>query len=539
MKNVVAVLFIGLAVALYGRAFMEDSHAALRARELRDMHRLVPQPRVDEVTIEADEENDRPSLFIPPPLKAGENERPHLKESQPVAAAPSPETAHDVVEIAPEPSAEPSALNAPERLPRAVSDAAPAGSAEPPPLHDRVEREKALTSGTPVAPPPAPDGPNDVVDFSKIRFRASASAGILPVPRGFPPMPRISAGLLKVKNTITEDGKEDTIGVEFASADGQVWFAALARSQAQGFMRGSLEFIEERRLESKERLRERLKLVFERAFDDRDEAVGEYADWFYGFFTSPELAMWAMWGGLKEITSLELDTILDGMSRDVEETMRKEYVTTVLKPALRNPVVVQGIREVLQDAHSDYLMTVQRLDGMLVQFILDNAKYVRPIDTQRKATIKLDWDAESYRAPLVRGDEAAMFGAGGVALVVGSTLFGEVILETFSSVFVGIIGDAIAGAEAAAVGGVLGSEIPIAGTIVGALAGLGVHGVMGLIRENMGREEFVAQTNDALDATITRWQQVIIPNADQLIDRWYNETQQLMVSSEFNRKAGS
>lgn len=488
MRPTASVFFIFAAIIFYGAAFMDDSNASRRAVELRDQHRMVPQPRKDEVVVVPDPSTE-PRILIAP-----SEEAPLGEFADPAPPPPSPSPAEDkilVAEAPPEPAT--------------------------PSTGSSVEIEvAALDPETIVGDPNQGNRPATMGGPQEAAARGQK-------PPEIPP---------HVK-------REDEIELDFKTGDGKAWKAYVKRERASVFLESTLAYIEERRKSTKERVGRQLDLVFQRAFHDRDAAVEEYADWFFGFFTSPQFAVRGMLAGLWEIPSLDVDTIMDAVRVAVEEFMREAYIETVLKPEIRDPEIIDGVRDVLTDAHADYRRMLEHLDTRVVAWIGDNARYVELIDTDEAIQLKLDWNAESWRAPLHRADDAALFGLGGISIIVGGTLAGDFILDTFGSVFGAVIAEAVVGAEAAAGGAIIGSEIPVLGTILGAATGIGAHAVLGYFRENMTRDDFVAETNLALDTTIKRWKELITPKTNELVDRWYDETQRVVATPNLEAKLGS
>jgi hypothetical protein len=67
---------------------------------------------------------------------------------------------------------------------------------------------------------------------------------------------------------------------------------------------------------------------------------------------------------------------------------------------------------------------------------------------------------------------------------------------------------------------------------------LATHGAINLFRERVGREQFIADTNAALDTSIQTWRNMIAPKSDQLVDRWFNETKRLVRTPNIESKVG-
>ncbi len=334
--------------------------------------------------------------------------------------------------------------------------------------------------------------------------------------------------------------REGEVEIEFTTGDGRAWAAYVQRQDASVFLQSTLRYIDEERERTKEQFRGDLERVFRDAFSDRKASVDEFADWYFGFFTSGTMAGKGVWGGIREITSLDMDQIMSGVEVAVQESIRHQYLTYVMKPELRDPIIQDGVRSAILAAHRRYQHMIEGLDARLINFITDKARYVRPLDTQQKVHLKLDWDSESWRAPLHYDRQAVAAGAGSVFATAAGMIGGDVVLETVMTLLGSIVGEAVIAAEASAGGAVIGSEVfPGIGTALGAVAGLAAHGAMTYFRDSMGRDQFVADTHAAIDATTTTWHNMVEPSANALIDRWYNETKRLVQTPEIDSKLGS
>jgi hypothetical protein len=255
-----------------------------------------------------------------------------------------------------------------------------------------------------------------------------------------------------------EERREDEIELQFTTGDGRAWAAYVRRDDASVFLQSTLRYIDERRERTKEKLRGDIEAVFDDAFADREEAIEEFADWYYGFFTSGLLAGKGVWGGVREIPSFDLEMMQSGVELAVQEGIRYEFLTRVMKPELRDPVIQDGVREAIMDAHRDYLWMIEGLDARLITFISDHARYVRPMDPRERVHLTLDWDSESWRAPLHYDRQAVLFGAGGVLTVTGAVLAADIVAETALMLLGSIIGEAVIAAETGAAGAAVGTE---------------------------------------------------------------------------------
>lgn len=363
--------------------------------------------------------------------------------------------------------------------------------------------------------------------------------------RGLPVSPVVRlAGLALPGPAMAAEGEAAVqpgeVELQFKTGDGRAWAAYVQQRDASVFLRSTLRYIDEHRERTQQKLRADLDAVFKDAFADRDEAIDAFADWYYGYFTSFVLVGKGVWGGVRSAPSGSLGTMQDSMELAVQEAIRRAYLDEVLKPELRDPVIQDGVRQSILDAHNEYRFMIEGLDERLIRFVSDHARYVRPIDAAGDVHLTLDWDSESWRAPLHYDREAVLVGAGGAMVIAGSLVAGDVIADTIAGLLGGIIAESLVAAEATAGGAAIGSGLlPGVGTVIGGAVGAGAHGVITLFRDHLGRDEFIADSNTALDATIATWDNMIAPETDQLVERWFNETKKLVDTPEIESKLGS
>lgn len=404
------------------------------------------------------------------------------------------------------------------------------------------EREPPLAT-VPPAPSPAPS--KNEFRIEELEGRAGPSRSLASLLMGFIIAPAHAQPLIEhVIPASTSDPaavkRDNEVELNFTTGDGRAWAAYVDKRDASVFLRSTERYIDERRARTKDRFRKQLHHVFEVAFNDREAAVDAFADWYFGFFTSAALTSRGIWGGVFEVPSLDIDQIKKGVTLAVKETMRKQYMALVMRPEIRDPLIQDGVRNAILDAHSDYIWMIEGLDGRLVDFLTQRARYVRPVADQQNIVLSLDWDSESWRAPLDYDNKAIMTGAGQVLSFAGFMLAGDVVLDTVLLVLGTAVGEAVLAAEAAAGGALIGTEfLPGLGTAAGAAAAVAVHGAVSYFRENMQRDEFVADTQASIDATINTWDNMIAPPADKLIDRWFNETKTLVKTPNIEAKLGS
>jgi hypothetical protein len=157
--------------------------------------------------------------------------------------------------------------------------------------------------------------------------------------------------------------------------------------------------------------------------------------------------------------------------------------------------------------------------------------------------VKLDWDAQKWKAPVYLMEDRAFDGVAGIgaaaaggtvgALALGPALNG-VLAQSFGQLsrrFVTSLGTRLAFAEQGAVAGTMVQ--PMGGQVIGAAIGVAIGVIADYLsnaaNEAFNRDEFVAANNQALDATIATWKANLTANIDTAIDKWFDDTRASVV----------
>ena len=289
---------------------------------------------------------------------------------------------------------------------------------------------------------------------------------------------------------------EDDQG-NFVAGSGDTFRAFVKRKDANVFLRSSLAYVEERRADALRHLDKRVAFAFDDAFLDKGASVDAYADWFFGWGNSFKVVFQAAKGAAAGLSTFDIDVILDRATVEMEEYMRTNYSALVLKPELRDPKIVQGIEAALVETHKDYLRTLRNIDDRLITFISDNARYVARIEPSELITVKLDWDAEAWKAPTHYAQDAFLQGMGTSVLFIAGQAAAPLLEQVALAALAPVVTETIATVEIMGVGAIAGSEIPLLGNVVGALAAVAIDKAWNMFREHMTRDDFVADTNAA------------------------------------------
>jgi hypothetical protein len=158
-------------------------------------------------------------------------------------------------------------------------------------------------------------------------------------------------------------------------------------------------------------------------------------------------------------------------------------------------------------------------------------------------SIKLDWDAQKWKAPTYLMQDRAFAGIAGVGAAaaggtVGALALGPVINKVLAQSFGQLsrrvatsLGTRLAFAQQGAVAGTVVQ--PMGGQVVGAAIGVAIGAAVDYLsneaNEAINRESFVAANEQALDATIETWKSGLEASLDTAIDKWFDDARASVV----------
>jgi len=318
--------------------------------------------------------------------------------------------------------------------------------------------------------------------------------------------------------------------------EGIVLRALAPRDETNVFFRGAIALVDRHHERAKEIVETGIQQVFATTFADKDVAVSEFADWYFAWGRSWEFLGYSFLGGGEEILSFSPDQMMSGATKSVEGHFMKHYLQRVLKPEIRNPKIENGVRDVLQQAYQEYRYLLEESDERLKEFVLKNARYIEQVDPSKVVQLQLDWDAQKFKAPVYHADEAVQSGMLGLAFVLGGAAAGPAIEAGLGTLVAAATGEVLVSTEFAAAGAVAGSEVPVLGTVIGALAGLTADYVVNFFTEGVQRDDFVRETKTGLELTIQDWDELIAKEMEESVAEWFGDTKQLMMTPELNAK---
>jgi hypothetical protein len=345
----------------------------------------------------------------------------------------------------------------------------------------------------------------------------------------------------------TSDLPSDPVDLVVKDVDGTLHKVVASKSEADKFVNDTILMLDDERAQIKKAAHDDLDRAFAQAFQDREQAVSSYADWFFEWKRSYVVLKESLTSAVTRFFEAgKYESLTEAIEADVKDYFLRNYKEQVLKPELRDQTITQGVEQAARHAHDSYRRVIANGDMRLQLFLAKHTSHLEDIPAATPMTkVKLDWDAQKWKAPVYLMEDRAFDGVAGIgaaaaggtvgALALGPALNG-VLAQSFGQVsrrFVTSLGTRLAFAEQGAVAGTMVQ--PMGGQVIGAAIGIAIGVVADYLsnaaNEAFNRDEFMAANNQALDATIATWKATLTANIDTAIDKWFDDARSSVVLS--------
>ena len=340
---------------------------------------------------------------------------------------------------------------------------------------------------------------------------------------------------------------KDAVDLVVKDVDGSLHKVVASKSDTDRFVNETILMLDAERARIKQVAHEDLDRAFAIGFQDREQAISDYADWFFAWKRSYVVLKESITSAITR--SLEIgkyESLTEAIEADIKEYFLRNYTERVLKPELRDQTIAKGVEQAARHAHDSYRRVIANGDMRLQLFLAQHTSHLEDIPASTPVTeVKLDWDAQKWKAPVYLMEDRAFDGIVGIGTAaVGGTVgalalgpaINSVLARSFAQIsrrFAASLGTRIAFAEQGAVAGTLVQ--PMGGQVIGAAAGVLIGAVIDYLsneaNEAVNRESFVAANDEALDATIAAWKSKLEANIDAAIDTWFDDARSSVVLS--------
>jgi hypothetical protein len=343
----------------------------------------------------------------------------------------------------------------------------------------------------------------------------------------------------------TKSLPKDAVDLVIKDIDGSLHRVVASKSEADKFVNDTILMLDDERARIKQAAHEDLDRAFALAFQDREQAISGYADWYFEWKRSYIV--------LKEMLSSTLarfietgkyESLPEAIEADVKDYFLRNYKEQVLKPELRDQVIAKGVEQAARHAHDSYRRVIANGDMRLQLFLTKHTSHLEDVPAATPMTsVKLDWDAQKWKAPVYLMEDRAFDGIAGIgAAAAGGTVgtlalgpaingivarsFGQVSRRVATS-----LGTRLMLAQQGAVAGTLVQPVggQVVGAAVGVLVGVAADYLMNEANEAFNRESFVAANDEALNATIATWKSALEANVDTAVDKWFDDARASVV----------
>jgi hypothetical protein len=337
----------------------------------------------------------------------------------------------------------------------------------------------------------------------------------------------------------------DPVDLVVKDVDGTLHKVVASKSEADKFVNDTILMLDDERAHIKQGAHQDIDRAFALAFQDREQAISNYADWFFEWKRSYVVLKESLTSAITRFFEAgKYESLTEAIEADVKDYFLRNYKEQVLKPEVRDQTISQGVEQAVRHAHDSYRRVIANGDMRLQLFLAQHTSHLEDIPAATPMTnVKLDWDAQKWKAPVYLMEDRAFDGIAGLgaaaaggtvgALALGPALNG-VLAQTFGQLsrrFVTSLGTRLAFAQQGAVAGTVVQ--PMGGQVIGAAIGVAI-GVLAdylsnAANEAFNREEFVAANAEALDATVATWKSTLTANIDTAIDKWFDDARSSVV----------
>lgn len=337
----------------------------------------------------------------------------------------------------------------------------------------------------------------------------------------------------------------DAVDLVIMDVDGSLHKVVASKSEADKFVNDTILMLDEERARIKQAAHADIDRTFALAFQDREAAISSYADWFFEWKRSYVVLKETISSAITRFFEAgKYESLNEAIEADVKDYFLANYNDQVLKPELRDETITKGVEQAVRHAHDSYRRVIANSDMRLQLFLAKHTSHLEDIPSATPMTeVKLDWDAQKWKAPVYLMEDRAFDGIAGVgAAAAGGTVgalalgpaINTVIAQSFGQLSRRVatsLGTRLAFAEQGAIAGTVVQ--PMGGQVVGAAIGVAIGAAVDYLsnaaNEAFNRESFVAANEEALDATIAAWKSGLEANIDTAVDKWFDDARASVV----------
>lgn len=337
----------------------------------------------------------------------------------------------------------------------------------------------------------------------------------------------------------------DAVDLVVKDVDGKLHRVLASKSETDKFVNDTILMLDDERARIKEAAHQDLDRTFALAFQDRDETIETYADWFFAWKRSYIVLKETISSAItRALETGKYESLGEAIEADVKEYFLRNYTEQVLKPEIRDETITKGVEQAVRHAHDSYRRVIANGDVRLQLFLAQHTSHMEDIPASTSMTnVKLDWDAQKWKAPVYLMEDRAFDGVVGVGTAaaggtVGALTLGRainaIVSRSFGQMSARVATSLATRATPALQGAAVGTAVqPMGGQVIGAAIGVAIGIAVDYLAneasEAVNRESFITANEEALDATIAAWKSGLEASVDTAIDKWFDDARASVV----------
>ncbi|MGH9810868.1 MAG: hypothetical protein ACRD9W_27080, partial [Terriglobia bacterium] len=188
----------------------------------------------------------------------------------------------------------------------------------------------------------------------------------------------------------------DAVDLVIKDVDGSLHKVVASKSAADKFVNDTILMLDEERARIKQAAHEDIDRSFALAFQDREQAISAYADWYFEWKRSYVVLKETISSAITRFFEAgKYESLNEVIEADVKDYFLTNYKEQVLKPELRDQTITEGVEQAARHAHDSYRRVIANGDMRLQLFLAQHTSHLEDIPAATPMTnVKLDWDAQ-------------------------------------------------------------------------------------------------------------------------------------------------
>ena len=218
----------------------------------------------------------------------------------------------------------------------------------------------------------------------------------------------------------------DPVDLVVKDVDGTLHKVVASKSKADKFVNDTILMLDDERARIKQAAHADIDRAFVQAFQDREQAISNYADWFFEWKRSYVVLKESLTSAITRFFEAgKYQSLTEAIEADVKDYFLRNYKEQVLKPEVRDQTISQGVEQAVRHAHDSYRRVIANGDMRLQLFLAQHTSHLEDIPAATPMTnVKLDWDAQKWKAPVYLMEDRAFDGIAGLGGPAGGLVAG-------------------------------------------------------------------------------------------------------------------